>query len=334
MSRTRRALGQYASRVSRLAKYGLAAPLLKYVVRYTSILDGGDAPPVFINFSGGGDFAQIGAHQVSLISSRLGLKGHESVLDIGCGIGRVALPFAQRFPELRYLGFDVVGYGIEWARKKTRLGTSYMFLHADIKNSFYNPFGSIDPRLYRFPSDDSSIDVVFATSVFTHLLKPVAQHYLRESARVLNPSGSLYITTFLTGFEPEPSPAFEFSERFKDTSVASSVEPEMAVGFSLNEWAEMASEAGLTVNEVYPGSWRGGAKREDFQDAIILTVRSLDGNRGFNEHSSVPSPCELFSKLYEGTEGPQQMTFEEWHDLRQRLHDEARASGRLCPCGK
>jgi SAM-dependent methyltransferase len=41
----------------------------------------------------------------------------------------------------------------------------------------------------RFPAGDSSVDVVFAASLFTHLLEPDSRHYLREVRRVLAPRG-------------------------------------------------------------------------------------------------------------------------------------------------
>lgn len=262
---------QKVRRLSRVAKYGFVAPLIGPVIRHTSWLDGKEsAPPSLLNFSGGGDFKAVGEHQCKLISDRAGISGEDRILDVGCGIGRVALPFARKFPSLDYIGFDVVRYGVEWANKQLPKKTNFCLYHADVRNSFYNPFGRISASSYRFPVDDKSRDLVFATSVFTHLLRPTAEHYLRESARVMDAGGRAYITSFLLDEEDEPSPAFVFSSWHENTRTAAPEEPELAVGYTLDDWHQMASRWGLKIDDVILGSWRGHGSRDDFQDAIIF----------------------------------------------------------------
>lgn len=259
------------SRIRRLAKYGLAAPVLAPLVRFTSLLDGAGEPPAIINFAGGGDFHSIGKIQTDILIDRAGLTANDRVLDVGCGIGRISLRLADRFPDLRYSGFDIVLFGIHWTRKKLKGKPNFRLLHANVHNSFYNPFGRVRANKYTFPYSDSSHDVVFATSVFTHLLESSARTYFSEAARVLASGNRLYFTTFLTDGALGPSPSFRFKHSIGQSFVASSTEPELAVAYPLSFWSELAECNGLEQVAVFPGSWRNAGECRDFQDAILFT---------------------------------------------------------------
>lgn len=256
-------------RWARILKYGIAAPLLDPIVRHTAWLDGDGIPPERINFAGGGDFIGIGRRQVVLIRNRAGLDPHHRLLDVGSGIGRIALALSEEYPELEYVGFDIVRYGITWCEKRFRNLPTYRFRHADIRNTFYNPFGRISPEEFTFPFGDATFDRVIATSVFTHLLPSTTRRYLAESARVLAPGGRLYMTAFLIpdGDLP-PAAAFRFENRSAEARVESAEEPELAVGYSIRTLDGWALEVGLHRVSTHSGSWSGGVG-EDFQDALV-----------------------------------------------------------------
>ncbi len=257
-----------AARILRLVKYGLAAPLIGVVVRNSRWLDGADGPPAFINYAGGGDFTAVGDQQAELIAARAGLTGADRVLEIGCGIGRIACALGRRHPALDYLGFDVVSYGIDWSRKRLAARPGFRFVHADLRNGFYNPFGRHAATGFRFPADDASRDLVFATSVFTHLLEDAARHYLAEAARVLAPGGRLYLTTFL--MPDRPGGDLRFDHQRGRAHLASRAEPELAVAYAPEFWAEAASGAGFQITATWPGAW-AGRPAADYQNAILLT---------------------------------------------------------------
>src|SRR5471032_314744 len=65
----------------------------------------------------GGEFVTIGKLERALLCS-LGLADDHFVVDVGCGSGRLAHQLAA-FPELRYLGTDVVPDRLDQARKLT-----------------------------------------------------------------------------------------------------------------------------------------------------------------------------------------------------------------------
>jgi SAM-dependent methyltransferase len=141
----------------------------------------------------------------------------------------------------------------------------------------YNPGGHGSAAEFSFPYPERSFDLVIATSVFTHLLPDVADHYLEEAARVLAPGGRLFATWFLLDPEhpPEPSRAMvTFSHPRGAAAVADPNAPEAAVAYPLPRVRERLSGHGLKLREpVYVGSWSGHPGRSS-QD-ITVAERAL-----------------------------------------------------------
>ncbi len=188
--------GKLKALVPRRIKYTLLADCIELVLARTHFLDGADEPPSFMDYSGGG-FVPIGNHLVQLMMARAGLADGMVVVDIGCGIGRMAVAMSKRLREIRYVGFDVVNYGILWCRKRFSALPGYRFVHANIFNTFYNPRGSEAGSSYRFPVSDSTADFVCATSVFTHMPASEVTHYLRETSRCMKRGAKAYFTAFI-----------------------------------------------------------------------------------------------------------------------------------------
>jgi SAM-dependent methyltransferase len=95
-----------------------------------------------------------------------------SVLDFGCGCGRVLPHFAALAPQAACVGCDVDADAINWAARAHRaLGWSL--------TSFHPPL----------PYEDGRFDLVYAVSVFSHLDRGVAGMWLAELRRVLAPGG-------------------------------------------------------------------------------------------------------------------------------------------------
>jgi hypothetical protein len=125
-----------------------------------------------------------------------GLQPTESVLDAGCGVGRMAYSLAHYLaPEGRYEGFDIVDRLIVWAQNNiTPSFPNFRFQKVDVYNQWYNPSGTIQPHDFKFPYADASFDLVFLTSVFTHMRSAEVQRYLDEIYRVLKPGGRCLCT--------------------------------------------------------------------------------------------------------------------------------------------
>ena len=120
---------------------------------------------------GGGDFEQVGRGLLSLLVAN-GLRRNSRVLDMGCGIGRVAIPMTEYLSsEGSYEGFDIVPSSIDWCRANIgeRL-PSFRFVLLDVANSRYNTQGSFTAENVQFPYREDDFDFAFAISLFTHLL--------------------------------------------------------------------------------------------------------------------------------------------------------------------
>src|SRR3989337_2008959 len=61
-------------------------------------------------------FNQIGYEFVKHFINQCGLKPEETVLDIGCGCGRMARPLSQYLEKGRYEGIDIVPLMINWCQ--------------------------------------------------------------------------------------------------------------------------------------------------------------------------------------------------------------------------
>ena len=188
------------------------------------------------------------------------------------------------------------------------------------------------PEQFRFPVVSSSQDLVVATSVFTHLLEPAARHYLHEIARCLDEGGRAYITTFIADKDVDERASFNFSSNFGLAAVASRDEPEMAVGYSLAGWEEMAAESNLVIKKVFKGQWRNDGQGEDFQDALVL-IKSNGLDSAIPQSSSFQTACEIFATTFRKTARSEGVTVEEWHDIWADIHRLESERGRPCPCG-
>src|SRR5262245_53999141 len=160
-------------------------------------------PPEEINFVGTGGFQAVGQEFFHYFVELAGLQPDERVLDVGCGIGRMAIPLTRYLhPQGSYEGFDVVPLGIEWCRNKiTPRYPQFHFQLADIHNEHYAPQGRTPARKYQFPYPADSFDFVFLTSVFTHLLPADLENYVYEIARVMKLNGRCLMTFFLLNAE-------------------------------------------------------------------------------------------------------------------------------------
>jgi SAM-dependent methyltransferase len=96
------------------------------------------------------------------------------VLDFGCGVGRLARPFAARFGE--YVGVDVAEAMVDQARE----------LHADLPSCRFVVSTAPDLAVFR----DGSFDLVYSNLVLQHLPENAAiERYLAEFIRVVRPDG-------------------------------------------------------------------------------------------------------------------------------------------------
>lgn len=114
-----------------------------------------------------------------------------TVMDIGCGCGRIARVLRNNSWIRKYIGFDVMRDHVQWCRNFVEPAWRGIaeFHWFDLHSETYNPTGVFRAQEFTFPAGDEAVDVIFAASVFTHLLEADAVRYLKEITRVLKPRG-------------------------------------------------------------------------------------------------------------------------------------------------
>lgn len=121
----------------------------------------------------GGDFGAVGLLEYYLLLQQ-GLSRTDTVIDVGCGSGRLAYQLKDDLSGL-YIGLDVVPELFAYAEKIC---------------------GRPDWRFYAapglsIPEPDNYADFICFFSVFTHLLHEQSFKYLEDARRVIKPGGKI-----------------------------------------------------------------------------------------------------------------------------------------------
>ncbi len=224
----------------------------------------------------GGAFLNVALEFLGYLVDKAGLKPTDAVLDVGCGVGRMAYVLTYYLhPQARYEGFDIIENLITWAREHiSARSPNFQFQKVDLHNTWYNPEGKASAQDFIFPYPDQSFDVVFLTSVFTHLRGYEVCHYIDEIKRVLKPGGRCLVTCFLLNEESEQLIIQEKSSQqiiydLGDCWTSNKDQPENATGFVepvfLNWWG---SRGFWLLHNLY-GSWCGRSHYTSYQDILV-----------------------------------------------------------------
>lgn len=236
-------------------------------------------PPRSMIFVGGGDFEKIGQEFKAHFIELGGLQPEHRVLDVGCGIGRMAVPLTDYLSaEGGYWGFDIVKKGIVWCQENISTKFSnFQFQHSDIYNKFYNAEGTILAKDYRFPFEDEFFDFVFLTSVFTHMLPGDLENYLSEISRVMKPRGKCLITFFVLNRDSESlvqtgRGSQPFKYKLDGCLTVDETSPEVSIAYKEETIEQLFRKYNLTINRpIQYGSWCGRDSFLSYQDLIIAT---------------------------------------------------------------
>ena len=103
----------------------------------------------------------------------------QTVLDFGCGCGRVIRAMKRHKPDINFHGADIDAEAISWLQANyARIG--------EFRSLPYRP-----PCSY----EDDSFDFIYGISVFTHLPEDMQFEWLEELARIAKPGAVILLTT-------------------------------------------------------------------------------------------------------------------------------------------
>ena len=284
-NRTRRARSSASPTWRRIAGrvrstlYRVATPIDRIVLRRTDPL----LPPAHLRIYYYGtwrpeSFARASENITAELTTR-GLQPEHRVLDIGSGIGNVALGLIG-YLRGGYDGLEIHPEAVDWCQRAiTRRHPAFRFHRADVRSRAYNPTGGVSAERYRFPFPDHSFDFILLASVFTHMMPDGVQQYVREISRMLAPGGTCVASFFLLNEQtragidagrsfmsfsmPHPSGVC----RLHDEAV-----PEAAVAFEETFVRQIHEEAGLEIREIRRGRWWSGETHD--QDVLTIVPRA------------------------------------------------------------
>ena len=235
-------------------------------------------PPRSMNFAGQGDFVAIGQEFKRYFIEYAHLQKDHCVLDVGSGIGRMAVPLTDYLSASgEYHGIDIVRSGVAWCQRTItpRFG-NFHFYYSDIHNKHYNPKGAIAASSYEFPFVNEKFDFIFLTSVFTHMLPADLENYLSEIARVLKKEGTCLFTLFLVNSESLPliqegRGALDFKHTVGECLTIRESDPEVGIAYPEELFFALLKKYGLEcVRPVKYGAWCGREDFVSFQDIAIV----------------------------------------------------------------
>lgn len=118
------------------------------------------------------------AHEINYLAHEI--KPGDSILDLGCGNGRLALAFQQKYQNsIHYIGVDNSEEFLKIAQKQH---TNYKFKEGDLLN---------------IPLQDKSINTIFCLRTFHHLpTNALRLAALKEMKRVLKPDGKIVLSVW------------------------------------------------------------------------------------------------------------------------------------------
>lgn len=234
-------------------------------------------PPRGLWFVGGGHFRDN-----QFLSSFIGLcdlQPHHRVLDVGCGIGKQAVPLTRYLnSDGSYEGFDIVEDGVSWcAQNISRRYPNFNFRHVNVFNKHYNPDGAVLASEWKFPYSDGEFDFVCLISVFTHMLPSAVENYISEISRVLKPGGKSFISFLLLndesrGLVSSGKSTIPLTHKLDGYAVLDPDFPETTVGLPEDFIRERFEQCGLSISAVHYGSWCGRNPSRFYQD-IVLAIR-------------------------------------------------------------
>lgn len=223
------------------------------------------------------DFIKIGEGIIGNMRLAGYLKSDHNVLDVGCGLGRLARPLVG-FLQGEYHGVDACRSSIDWCRENYSFVPNFHFHPVDVYSTTYNKTAGINASKYKFPFQDDYFDFQWSTSLFTHMLINEFENYIFEMARVIKPGAHCWNTFLLLDSFAEAAAAklndrsrWYLPVRVEGGRVRSVEDTALQVALDEERVLSLYRKAGLEVVEVRYGPWSGRTEnvRAGGQDVVI-----------------------------------------------------------------
>lgn len=188
----------------------LIRPVHRLLKKDSIQIDGSVIPIADMRFGGryfknDADFLQTAEAEAKRLITFCNLTDQSTVLDIGCGTGRLATGLLRTLGNtLQYRGVDVSEAAISWCKRYIeKQYPNYQFIRVNVANERYNPHGKKIDTQFTLPLQNNTCDAIYLYSVFSHMELADVQTYLREFSRVLKPTGGIFLTTFIEENVPD-----------------------------------------------------------------------------------------------------------------------------------
>ena len=222
-----------------------------------------------------GPFRELALNSFRVLRHMTHLSPESHVFDMGCGLGRVAIPLTRYLTSGTYTGVDVMADLVEEARGRiSSAHPNFQFHHLDVYSGSYNKAASSQARDVRFHFPDSGFDVIFLFSVFSHMLPEDVATYLAEFQRLLRPGGMVLATFFLMTPRAEAVIArgrteYTFPHPHGEVRVQNPEIPEAAVCYPQPLAEALIRDSGLEQVYTSYGSWSAHPRALTGQDVIV-----------------------------------------------------------------
>ncbi|MDC0986219.1 methyltransferase domain-containing protein [Alphaproteobacteria bacterium] len=241
-------------------------------------------PNHLMKLTGGGSdtFDSISNAHIQIMRELVGIDPNWNFLEIGCGIGRDAIPLGEIInPNANYVGVDIEAASIDWCNQNiSKRHPNFRFHFIDIYEKWFNPNGQVQLASVELPVNNMSTDLVFLQSVFTHMLRTDIVHYLKEFERLLRRGGKVYATFFIIDDNIRSALNDQSYLQFKHVEspgcfIQSKDSPTQAVAYTEKVLQEMLDEAGFELAlPITYGSWSGmRSPINGGQDSVVIHRR-------------------------------------------------------------
>lgn len=222
------------------------------------------------------DFKSIGIQYMKHFIEFNCLTPSSKVLDLGCGVGRLAIPMTNYITDGSYDGIDIDDNAIKWCQDNiTPEFSNFNFKVSEVDSGLYNSRFKIPANEYKLPYNDNEFDFIFLISVFTHMKLVDIELYLSEITRVLKPNGICFITYFLLNNESlqlikNKKSTLKFIYQIDGGLTMDRIVIGAACAYPEEDITSMYVENRLIpTHPIYYGLWSGREGSFEYQDIII-----------------------------------------------------------------